>query len=341
MFKRETMVTIILTVLGSLYILAFTHVGTAVYSKTGLGVLQAAVVANPPLMLTVFFATYLLFDRSAINGLIIFILVSTVVLTQYPTLTPTVKTPQNQPILTATSTNMLFSSGKVEADLANIMSYNPDIILLQEFNINNVSTEGLHMVQQKYPHFSHSTGTPKTFTGEILPYEYSDKEHRLGLTVFSKTPLNKIEANGRMHQTVTTTINGEKIVIINAHTVSPINKTRHDAWLDSFQQLDHTVTTVQNSHPEHVIVMGGDFNANNNHSPFRELIIDNNLYQNRNQTPTWGLKPGGVKLFKLDHILTNSEAHPTVVKKIATQGSDHDGIYTEIYSTKHLLNNDR
>ena len=326
------MFSTLLTVALLLYILAFTEAGTWFYSKLYLGPLQAAIVANPPILILGFFILYVILDRSIINGVMFFLTLLTVTVIQFPVLTPNVKhiVSDETVVVKIATVNMLFSNKSVDADLLTVLSYDSDIIMLQEFNINNASVETLNIVAQKYPYSATSVGTPETEKGDISTYEYSDKEHRLGLAVFSKTPLNEGNSNGRLYQVVHTKINDTKINIINIHTVSPVTFLRHTAWIDSFTQLNSIVEKIQTENPNSITVLGGDFNANHNHSPFRKLIIENTLYQNRNQTPTWGVNTGGVKIFKLDHILTSANAHPTVVQKIYTQGSDHDGLLAKI-----------
>lgn len=325
------MFSTLLTLTILFYIVAFTQAGTWLYGKLALGPLQAAVVANPPIVLLGLLVVYIIFDRSLLNGLMIFVTLLTITVIQFPVLTPNIKPEIGQTFDAKIATvNMLFSSESVDADLLTILSHKADIIMLQEFNIKNASPETLKIVKQKYPYSSFSVGTPETAEGQKSMYEYSDKEHRLGLAVFSKTPLKEEKSNGRLYQIVHTKVNGENVNIVNLHTVSPVTFLRHKAWVDSFEQINNAVEATIAKNPSSVTILGGDFNANHNHSPFRSLIVENNLYQNRNQTPTWGLNPSGLKLFKLDHILTSSNAHPTVVKKIYTQGSDHDGLLAKI-----------
>jgi endonuclease/exonuclease/phosphatase (EEP) superfamily protein YafD len=331
MFEWRIMFSTLLTLTILFYIVSFTQFGTWLYGKIGLGSIQAAVVANPPIILLGLLLIYIIFDRSMLNGLIIFATLLTITIIQFPVMTPNIKPEIGQTFDVRIATvNMLFSNKSVDADLLTILSHDADIVMLQEFNVRNASQETLKIVKQKYPYSSFSVGAPETSEGEKSTYEYSDKEHRLGLAVFSKTPLKEEKANGRLYQIVHTKVNGKNVNIVNIHTVSPVTLLRHKAWVDSFKQINTVVEETITNNTSSVTVLGGDFNANHNHSPFRNLIITNNLYQNRNQTPTWGVKTGGVKLFKLDHILTTSNAHPTVVKKIYTQGSDHDGILAKI-----------
>jgi len=325
-------VSYFLTIAIIFFIISFTHVGTIVFNKIFLGPIQAAVVANPAIVFTGILTLYLIFDRSVLNLLLAFIVLLTLTVITYPVLTPNMKHLPETEGVKILSANMLFSNEHAAGDLLNIASYNADIIMLQEFNTNNVTEEILTIVEEKYPHSLHSVGAPLEADGDESSYEYSDKEHRLGLTIFSKTPLVEVESNGRLFQNVTTAIQDNTYSLINVHTVSPVTHSRHVAWLDSFQQITSNVEHTNINHPNHTLIIAGDFNANHYHSPFRELVIKNNLYQNRNQQPTWGVNAGGsLKLFKLDHVLTNSKAHPTVTQPVQLSGSDHNGILATVF----------
>ena len=329
------MVSVVMFIIIGLTIFAFTHSGTVFYTKIGLGFLQSAAVANPTIIISGLFVLYVLLDRSVVNLVMFFIWLTVLTLTQYSVVSPLMKVlPEVEPVAKVATVNMLFNNEKVGSDLLTIASYDADVVMLQEFNRNNADEELLNIVEEKYPYSLYSVGAPENVDGEKSNYEYVDKEHKLGLAVFSKTPIVETHTNGRLYQAFTTTINNKTVQFINIHTVSPVTYSRHKAWLDSFEQVDALIENILVENPEQVIVLGGDFNANHNHTPFRNLLIKHGLYQNSNQTPTWAPKIGWVNLFKLDHILTTPQTHPTVVKKIRTEGSDHDGLMVKVYPTR-------
>lgn len=328
----RVMLTIFYTVAVLVVITAFTHAGTIFYGKIFLGHIQSAVVANPYVTVGLLLIIWVLVDRTVGNAILIFITLLTVTVIQYPALIP-----QNSKTFTVesqhldvVSVNLLWSNKTVNGDLLNIAAYNADIILLQEYNQFEVSEETHDLLLQKYPYFHLTVNSPIMVEGEIMDYDWLEKESKFGLAVYSKTPLTIVEQNGRLFMLGETEINGKKVNFMNVHTVSPVTPSRHKAWVESFKQLEEATSRFQQVNPDSVIIFGGDFNANHNHSPFRNFVIKNNLYQNRDQTPTWGGSVGSLKIFKLDHILTNNRAQPVMVRKVFTGGSDHDGIAAKI-----------
>lgn len=326
------MMTIFYTLIAVAILFSFTHLGTIVYSKMFLGNIQAAIVANPYITIGALLIMWILFDRTLGNSVLIFIILLTVTIVQYPVLMPQVSKNYNTEgnYLDVVSVNLLWSNKTVNGELLNIASFNADVIMLQEYNQFEVSEETHGLLLQKYPYFYLTVNSPITGEGEIIDYNWLEKESKFGLAVYSKTPLNIIEKSGRLFMLMETEINGKKVNLMNVHTVSPVTPSRHKAWVEGFKQLEVATNKLQQSNPDDVIIFAGDFNANHNHSPFRNFVVKNNLYQNRDQTPTWGGSVGSLKILKLDHILTNSKAQPVMVRKIFTGGSDHDGVAAKI-----------
>jgi endonuclease/exonuclease/phosphatase (EEP) superfamily protein YafD len=115
-----------------------------------------------------------------------------------------------------------------------------------------------------------------------------------------------------------------ELVCVHAHPPNPPVRARVARWRRELAQLP-----APGDPPR---VLAGDFNATQDHAPFRRLLrrghIDAAAQMGKGLVPTWG-PVGGPGLLTLDHVLIDPRCAVQAVSVHPLPGSDHRAVFAE------------
>lgn len=203
--------------------------------------------------------------------------------------------------------NVLVGDGTTPEDFAEtVFLHQPDIIVLQEVNWQFYDT------LQRHPNMS-------SFT-----HRSSDaSEYPVGLLVWSRWPIDQVvgEPFGESSKITATVMSPYGAFDVSAiHTTAPSQPRNVQPWLGQFDQL----ATVDVSTPK---VLAGDFNATEDHYPFRTLLGRgwSDVHDNKGCGPdsTWPTRDLPIAIYRLDHVLLTDHFETLGVQLLAPKGSDH------------------
>lgn len=215
--------------------------------------------------------------------------------------------------ITILTANVLASGGRAGAIAANITEADPDIVLLQEVNSRFLDELSDEQILEAWPHRSN---------------ELSAVQSRV--LVWSKWPLSDLELDGRAAdhyvQARVEAPQGPFVVAV-LHIASPISGEDLDLWHEQFENLSRLSTAEP-------MVMGGDFNATEDHRPFRNLLDQGwtDVHDDKGCGPdlTWPTRGLPFPVMRLDHILVTDHFEVLSTEVGDPGGSDHHPVISRI-----------
>ncbi len=175
----------------------------------------------------------------------------------------------------------------------------------------------------------------------LLDEQYPFQSHRLvpetnGSAIFSRWPLSDVEnfpVSGVPTLGATVDSPYGPFRVVGVHTQAPIDSYTAMSWRTQFEEL----RTVPLEVPT---VLAGDFNATEDHKPFRELLdngwrdvhddkgcgLDNTWPTARPQQSAQRTIP----ILRLDHVLVTDHFKTLSVDVRELQGSDHAAVETDV-----------
>ncbi len=222
--------------------------------------------------------------------------------------------PDRSPDAVTVMTANVLADGSDPAPLASqVRSFNPDILFLQEANSDFLSR------------FETSP--------ELEPWGY--RSHRepdasRGVVVWSKWPLADIEfASLGLYQSVTTTValSDQQVDLIAVHVASPTDPDEILEWRSELSSL----AALPAGGPT---LMAGDFNATEDHAPFRNLLAQGwtDVHDNKGcgLDQTWPTSTLPFPVMRLDHILVSEDIKVLSADVVSIPNSDHLAVVAKI-----------
>lgn len=215
--------------------------------------------------------------------------------------------------ITILTANVLASGGRAGAIAANIAEADPDIVLLQEVNSSFLDELSDEQILEAWPHRSN---------------EVSAIQSRA--LVWSKWPLSDLEldpqAADHFVQARVEAPQGPFTVAV-LHIASPISGDDLQLWHEQFETLGRLSTAEP-------MVMGGDFNATEDHRPFRNLLDQGwtDVHDDKGCGPdlTWPTRGLPFPVMRLDHILVTDHFEVLSTELGDPGGSDHHPVISRI-----------
>ena len=165
------------------------------------------------------------------------------------------------------------------------------------------------------------------------PWQYRSNEYpdaTSGVLMWSKWPLsdvrhNELEVNSSVQAVVDTP--GGSFTVAALHAASPISGAELDLWHEQYEGLSRLPTDAPT-------VMGGDFNATEDHRPFRHLLdqgwTDVHDDKGCGADLTWPTRGLPFPVMRLDHILVTDHFEVLSTEIGDPGGSDHHPVISRI-----------
>lgn len=216
--------------------------------------------------------------------------------------------------LTVYTANVQAGVGRA-ADIAiAVAAADPDVVLLQEVRWQFLEAISADPLLAQYPYRSH----------EI------DDGSRLR-PVFSRWPIVDVEVERFVSsELVHATVEGPtgRFTVTNVHTLAPVHRSNVATWHAQFDQLSR----IDRSTPR---IMAGDFNATEDHQPFRQLLdtgwTDAHDSKGCGFDATW---PDDSRVpfafYRLDHVLVTDDFEVLDLRFGDPGGSDHKPVITDL-----------
>ncbi len=217
--------------------------------------------------------------------------------------------------LTIYTANVEAGSGRPADVAAAVVAADPDVVLLQEVKWQFLETISADPVLADYPYWSHTI----------------DDGSR-ARPVVSKWPIVEVEVERFVaSELVHATIDGPtgRFTVTNVHTLAPAVTANVATWHSQFDQLGR----VSRSTPR---IMAGDFNATDDHQPFRQLVdsgwTDAHHVKGCGFDATWPADGVGLPfaVYRLDHVLVTDHFEVLDLRLGDPAGSDHKPVITDI-----------
>jgi endonuclease/exonuclease/phosphatase (EEP) superfamily protein YafD len=159
---------------------------------------------------------------------------------------------------------------------------------------------------------------------------HTNPDARRGVVVWSKWPMTSTEFGSlNLYQSVTATValpEGDATVIA-VHTSSPTDEEGINAW---HRGLD----TLSEYRIEGPTIMAGDFNATEDHAPFRRLLdqgwTDTHDNKGCGLDQTWPTDTLPFPVMRLDHVLVSDDFDVLSTEVTTITGSDHLSVVSKI-----------
>ncbi len=215
--------------------------------------------------------------------------------------------------ITIMTANVMVGGGRADAIAATIVDADPDLLLLQE--TSNDLMEALAALTHLDPWSHRTNNLPDSVEGAV---------------VWSRWPLSDVR-----HGALTADYSVEAAVdsplgrftVASVHVVSPTSHWRIARWHEQYDGL----RGLRNDEP---IVMGGDFNATEDHRPFR-LLLDQgwtDVHDDKGCGPdfTWSSRRLPAPVMRLDHVLVTDHFEVLSTEIGDPVGSDHRPVISRI-----------
>jgi len=215
--------------------------------------------------------------------------------------------------ITIITANVLRGGGRADAVADTIASTDPDVVFLQEANSRFVD----ELAEQ----------------GVLEPWRYRSNEFpgaTRGDVLWSKWPLSDVR-----HDELGTNSSVRALVeapqgrftAAGVHAASPRSRRNLDKWHREYEILGNVPTDAP-------MVMGGDFNATEDHRPFRSLLDKGwtDVHDNKGCGPdlTWPTRGLPFPVMRLDHILVTDDFEVLSTEIGEAGGSDHYPVISRI-----------
>ncbi len=214
--------------------------------------------------------------------------------------------------ITVMTANVLLGHGRPEDIAANMSEADPDIAIFQEVDRGFMERLAQEPSSDRWP--ERSNEQPDA-TGSVV--------------VWSKWPMSDVRFSFIANSLAQATIDAPqgRFDIAGVHVTAPVTPERLDRWHDQHQHLGRIPT-------DRPTVMAGDFNATEDHRPFRRLLAQGwtDVHDNKGCGPdlTWPANALPHPVMRLDHILVTDHFDVASVELADPAGSDHFPVVAKI-----------
>ncbi len=215
--------------------------------------------------------------------------------------------------MTIMTANVLSGGGRADDIAATIAQADPDVVLLQE--VNSRFLEQLADQPNLDPWANRSNEFPDATRGVLLwsKWPLSDVRH------------NDLDLNASVSAAVATPHG--PVTVATLHTASPVSREDLDRWHEQFDGLSRLPTDTP-------MVLGGDFNATEDHRPFRHLLTQGwtDVHDDKGcgADLTWPADGLPFPVMRLDHILVTDHFEVLSTELAEPNGSDHHPVISRI-----------
>lgn len=215
--------------------------------------------------------------------------------------------------ITIMTANVKSGAGRPDAIAANIAATDPDVIVLQETKTPFMRALAANAGMEAWPYRSNE-----------IP------EANNGTVVWSKWPLSDAHADALpVNSSVEAVVESPRgdFTVASIHTASPTSPRKVDMWHEQLEGLAGLPTGSP-------MVIGGDFNATEDHQPFRRLLDQGwtDVHDDKGCGPdlTWSSRRLSTPVMRLDHILVTDDFEVLSTEIGDAGGSDHRPVISRI-----------
>ena len=215
--------------------------------------------------------------------------------------------------ITIMTANVFIEGGDPVAIADQVRTVNPDILIMQESN------SGFLQIFDEQPELD-----------AWVYRSHSEPNARRGVVVWSKWPMIDVEFGTlSLYQSLTTTVVLPEVDVVVAavHTTSPTDRDGIDAWNREFD-------TLSDYRADGPTIMAGDFNATEDHAPFRHLLDQGwtDVHDNKGcgLDQTWPTDTLPFPVMRLDHVLVSDDFDVLSTDVTKITGSDHLSVVSKI-----------
>ncbi len=215
--------------------------------------------------------------------------------------------------ITIMTANVESRGGQPDAIAANIAAADPDVVVLQE-----AGGRFLEAISDQ-PELE-----PWTARSNELP------DARNGTVIWSKWPLSDVRFDDlEVRSWVRAVVESPegRFTVAGLHAASPSTSEDLALWHDHFARLNDMPT-------DEPMIMAGDFNATEDHRPFRRLLDQGwtDVHDNKGCGPdlTWPADGLPMPVMRLDHILVTDDFEVLSTEIGDPGGSDHHPVISGI-----------
>ncbi|MGI9033526.1 MAG: endonuclease/exonuclease/phosphatase family protein [Acidimicrobiales bacterium] len=214
------------------------------------------------------------------------------------------------------SHNVLFTNTHADRVAAEIVTADPDVVVLQEVSPPIVAALRSAGILDRYPH---QWLDPRT--------------NGLGTAILSRDPLEDARqwwCAGQLMAQATVVVDGHRVTLYDVHTRAPTGFGDPARWATQLGALAEMVAAEPGP-----LVVAGDFNATSGHRAFRDLLsaglADAHVAGGRWWAATWPCDLRPLPSFaRLDHILVSPHLDVLGVWEGRGAGSDHRPVIVDL-----------
>ncbi len=220
---------------------------------------------------------------------------------------------EEAPQIRLVTANVYGPNTHMEAMLQELMAYEPDILLLQEFSFPALLLAERMGLHDELPYRAGAIGGPSR-----------------GNYVFSRFPLEQVEMHGEPPMIVMTVdIDGVEVRVFAIHPPPAIFRVDLARWNRDFEGLVELVTAEEGK-----LIVAGDFNATQHSRWHRELtsgrLTDAHRQCGRGTATTWPDEGFRLPPIRIDHVLLSDGLHCMGLREGKGPGSDHRPVVADI-----------
>ncbi|MDH3293770.1 MAG: endonuclease/exonuclease/phosphatase family protein [Acidimicrobiia bacterium] len=215
--------------------------------------------------------------------------------------------------ITIMTANVQVEGGDPVGIADQVSALNPDVLFLQE------SSRGFLEVLGRQP--------------ELEPWAYRSNQEpgaSAGVTVWSKWPMSDMRfATLDMERSLEATVAlpDGNIGVVAVHTISPTDRRGVGRW-------NEQLTALARHRFDRPTIMAGDFNATEDHAPFRNLLnqgwTDSHDDKGCGLDQTWPTTTMPFPVMRLDHILVSDDFDVLSNEIVKIEGSDHLAVVARV-----------
>lgn len=219
----------------------------------------------------------------------------------------------SEPALRVVSANTLMVNPSPEALVEEVLGYQADVLLFQEF------TPAIRSAME----------------GSDYPYRLEHPaQHSFGIGLYSRYPITSerlIQIGGVDWQRVVLAVDGRSVEVWNVHTLPPVSARYHRDWLGQIAVVAAEARKVQGP-----LVVAGDFNLTRHHQGYAQLtevLVDAHRDCGRWVASTWpagGFLFGGGPEIKLDYVFLGGGVRCSRIAEGIGVGSDHRPLIADV-----------
>lgn len=170
----------------------------------------------------------------------------------------------------------------------------------------------------------------------LLPYEHivPSPTTPAGSGLWSRYPLSdrhRLEPASFRNLSAVVNVQGHRVTMLAVHPYPPVGPDGEELWRRDYATLEAGLARLDGP-----VVVAGDFNATQDHRPFRRLLglgyTDAAEADGAGLMLTWPARGGLPPLLSLDHVLVKGDVSVVEVVKAPVAGNDHFAVIATLDS---------